>query len=90
MDDAVLYRVIENDLLVDELSLPSSWRGARVELRIIHSDNADSVVNLNDEPSGIVQVHQLAGVLSQFSDPSKMENETDGWNQGMNDKYGLS
>ena len=31
----VLKRVIENDSVVDALSLPGNWRGAMVELRII-------------------------------------------------------
>jgi hypothetical protein len=35
MDETVLNRVIENDSLIDELSLPSNWLGAKVELRII-------------------------------------------------------
>ncbi|GHV75881.1 hypothetical protein AGMMS49942_07020 [Spirochaetia bacterium] len=35
MNETVLNRVIENDLLIDALSLPSDWRGAKVELRII-------------------------------------------------------
>ncbi|GAP71290.1 hypothetical protein SAMD00024442_10_20 [Candidatus Symbiothrix dinenymphae] len=35
MSVAVLNRVIDNDLLIDEFALPNNWRGAKVELRII-------------------------------------------------------
>ncbi|GHT49282.1 hypothetical protein AGMMS49982_02410 [Bacteroidia bacterium] len=86
----VLNRVIENDLLVKELSLPSSWRGARVELRIIPAENHKSVVDLNNEPNGVVYAGQLAGILNKYANPSKIEHETDGWKKGMDEKYGIS
>lgn len=35
MNETVLNRVIDTDLLIEELSLPSTWLGAKVELRIV-------------------------------------------------------
>jgi hypothetical protein len=90
MSVTVLKRVIENDLLVDELSLPKSWRGAKVELRLISTGNHDDAVNLNNEPKDVVYVGQLVGILGKFSNPSKIAHETEGWAKGMNEKYGLS
>jgi hypothetical protein len=37
MSETVLNRVIDNDLLVDTLSLPRDWLGAKVELRRINA-----------------------------------------------------
>ncbi|WP_158648503.1 hypothetical protein [Candidatus Symbiothrix dinenymphae] len=49
-----------------------------------------SVVDLNNEPTGVVYAGQLAGIFNKYANPSKREHETDGWKKGMDEKYGLS
>ncbi|GHU25628.1 hypothetical protein FACS1894172_05880 [Spirochaetia bacterium] len=67
MAETVLNRVIENDTLIDELSLPGSWRGAKVELWIISISSSNSSPKRVSTSYGVLKSGKK-GIYNNFSD----------------------
>ncbi|GHV38229.1 hypothetical protein AGMMS50268_10400 [Spirochaetia bacterium] len=72
MNETVLNRIIENDTLLDELSLPSSWRGAKVELRIISDSGSNGSPKRVSTSYGVLKSGKI-GIHNNFSDEQLLD-----------------
>ena len=68
----VLNRVIENDSVVNELSLPSDWLGAKVELRIISASESKSHPRHVRSSYGVLKAGKK-GIHNNYSDEQLLE-----------------
>ncbi|GHV87760.1 hypothetical protein AGMMS50267_01200 [Spirochaetia bacterium] len=72
MNETVLNRVIENDTLINALSLPGSWRGAKVELRIISASGSNSSPKRVSTSYGVLKSGKK-GIHNNFSDEQLLD-----------------